>query len=257
MVNRYPLASVDNALSILELLRSEPTMRLSDVAKELGVANSTAHRLLAALVERGFVVQEPDTRRYCAGPTLMEIGRAAVLHLGLRQLARPLLEELAVMLGETVHLGVRQGKQVRYIDAVESTRAVRVAARTGRVMAANTTSTGKVLLAALDDEVVRALFTADSPPAAASTTSTTSATARQLTELLGELDRCRRAGFAANSGESEDGVVSVAVAVRDGAGEVVAAVSCAAPEHRLHISDASAVAGRMHALVASHSLTSH
>src|SRR5690606_208376 len=79
MTPRYPLASVDHALRIIEMLRAQPAMRLSDVARELGVANSTAHRLLSTLAHRGFIVQQQGTRRYLPGPALLDIGRSALL----------------------------------------------------------------------------------------------------------------------------------------------------------------------------------
>ncbi len=239
------MTSVDHALRILELLRGEPAMRLSDVARQLGVANSTAHRLLAALAYRGFVRQQPGTRRYTAGDALLRIGRAAVLHVELRDRARPLLEALARELGETVHLGVREGTLVRYVDAVESARAVRVAARTGRTLAAHWTSTGKVLLAGLADDTVRGLYDETNLPTG------TPSSIGDLDVLLADLDECRHVGFAVNRGESEEDVVSVAIALRDGDGAIVAAVSCAAPQHRLAISDAAGVATRMRAIVAS------
>ena len=240
-----PLSSVDNALQVLQLLRSQPAMRLSDVATELGVANSTAHRLLSSLVARGFVAQEPDGRRYVAGPQLLELGRSAVLHQDLRIRARPTLEAIAQELGETVHLGVREARAVRYVDAVESARAVRVAGRTGRSLPAHWTSTGKVLLAALDDDTVRRLYGTDGPP------SRGGRSIGEIDVLLAQLADCRRHGYAVNSGESEDDVVSVAIPLLAHSG-VVAAVGCAAPQHRLHLSDAAKVAEVMRSCAAAY-----
>ena len=122
----YPIASVDNALRLLMLFRAEPRVRLSDASEHLGVAHSTAHRLMAMLAYHGFVRQEPDSRAYVAGPALVEIGLAAVRQLDIRRHARPVLESLASSLGETVHLAVLEGGNVRYLDAVESSRALRV-----------------------------------------------------------------------------------------------------------------------------------
>lgn len=245
---RYPLASVDHALRIIELLRFEPAMRLSDVARELGVANSTAHRLLAALAHRGFVRQRPDSRLYTAGDALLEIGRTAVLHGELLVRARPLLEKLAADLGETIHLGIREGTLVRYLDAVESTRAVRVAARTGRSLAAHWTSTGKMLLAGVSNDMVRRLYGTQQLPTG------TASSIDDIDDLLTVLDECRRVGFAVNSGESEVDVVSVAVALRGQDGTLVAAVSCAAPQHRLAVADADGVGRRMQAIVATNQI---
>jgi DNA-binding IclR family transcriptional regulator len=205
----YPIASVDNALRLLVLFRDRPRVRLSEASEYLGVAHSTAHRLMAMLAFHGFVRQEPDSRAYVAGPVLTEIGLAAVRELDIRLYARPALEQLAATLGETAHLAVLEGDTVRYLDAVESPRALRVAARTGTTLAANCTASGKALLAELPDAEVTALFPGQAALAAL--------TARSITtrpRLLAELRRVRERGCAVNVEESEDGVASVAVAVR-------------------------------------------
>jgi DNA-binding IclR family transcriptional regulator len=236
---RETLSSVDHALAILQLLRSVGSVRVLDVARELGVANSTAHRLLAALVARGFVRQDPLTRRYAPGDELLEVGRASVLHDELVDRARPALEQISATTGETVHLGVREGTAVRYVDAVESTRAVRVAARTGRALPAHWTSTGKVLLAALDDTVLRRLYPSDPLPGG------TERSIRSVGQLLADLDRCRAAGYAVNSGESEDDVVSIAVPATDPHGTTIASISCAVPRHRIRQRAVPAIARTM------------
>ena len=152
----YPIASVNNALLLLLLFREQPRVRLTDACKYLGVAHSTAHRLLAMLAHHGFVQQEPVTRAYVAGPALVEVGLAVVGSLNVREQARPAMEELAAETGETVHLGVLEGNQVRYVDAVESERALRVVARTGTLVPAHCTSLGKALLAQMTDQQVAA-----------------------------------------------------------------------------------------------------
>ena len=150
----YPIASVNNALLLLLLFREQPRVRLTDACKYLGVAHSTAHRLLAMLAHHGFVQQEPVTRAYVAGPALVEVGLAVVGSLNVREQARPAMEELNTELDETVHLGVLEGNQVRYVDAVESERALRVVARTGTLVPAHCTSLGKALLSQMSDEDV-------------------------------------------------------------------------------------------------------
>jgi IclR family acetate operon transcriptional repressor len=224
----YPIASVNNALLLLLLFREQPRVRLTDACKYLGVAHSTAHRLLAMLAHHGFVQQEPETRAYVAGPALVEVGLAVVGSLNVREQARPAMEKLNAELGETVHLGVLEGLQVRYADAVESDRALRVVARTGTLVPAHCTSLGKALLSQMTDEQVAELFPVSDEPF-------TARTDRSLTtqaELLAEVAETRDRGYAINSGETEDGVGSVAVAFRDLAGRP-AAIAVAAPSSRL------------------------
>jgi DNA-binding IclR family transcriptional regulator len=225
---RYPLASVDNALRILLCLRVDTELRVVDIARQLGVADSTAHRLLAALAHRGFVERDVKSRTYRAGPVLRELSSAAWPDAALRQWAAPAMRSAAEALGETIHLGVRRGRVVHYLDAIESTRAMRVVARTGRTLPAHCTSIGKAILAELSDGEVAELYAGVDPLAAATPRSITS-----FAELRDDLERCRRQGFAVNLGESEDDICSVAVAVRDATGSAVAAIGCAGPSSRL------------------------
>jgi IclR family transcriptional regulator, acetate operon repressor len=226
-VPRYPIASVDNALRILLHLRLQPDLRVADVARLLGVANSTAHRLLAALAHRGFVEQDATTRTYHPGAALLELGASARPAAALRAWLHPALVVASRTLGETVHLGVRRGRFVHYLDAVESERTVRVVARTGRALPAHCTSIGKVLLAYLADEELDVLY------AGARLESETTRSITDLAALRADLETCRSRGYAVNEGESEDDVSSVAVAVHDSLGLSVAAIGCAAPSARL------------------------
>src|ERR1700754_2167837 len=154
----YPIASVNNALLLLLLFREQPRVRLTDACSYLGVAHSTAHRLLAMLIHHGFVQQDPQSRTYRPGPTLLEIGLAVVEKSDFRTKARPLLTELAEMFNETVHLMTLDGTRVRYVDAVEGTRALRVAPRTGSLLPAHCTSGGKALLAGLSDDRLQVMY---------------------------------------------------------------------------------------------------
>src|SRR5579859_8171320 len=80
----YPIASVDSALRILLMFREQRALRLTDAARTLGVAHSTAHRLLAMLHHHGFVHRDPASRRYVPGPSLVEIGLSAIGTIDLR-----------------------------------------------------------------------------------------------------------------------------------------------------------------------------
>jgi IclR family transcriptional regulator, acetate operon repressor len=239
----YPIASVDNALRLLLLLGERPSIRLSDAATELGVANSTAHRLLAALAHRGFARQDAD-RAYRAGPALLDVGLAAVHHLDARSVCRPLLEELSAATGETVHCGVLEAATIRYVDGVESTRVLRVARRTGMALPAHCSAAGKALLARLDPAELRRRY----PQPRLETI--TPRSIKSFSALERALAGVRRAGYAVNRNESEQGVAAVAVVVDDRAGRPVAAVSCAAPLARMDGARAAEIGGLMTRLVA-------
>jgi IclR family transcriptional regulator, acetate operon repressor len=236
----YPIASVDNALRLLMLFRERTRVRLSDASEHLGVAHSTAHRLLAMLAYHGFVRQEPDSRAYVAGPALVEIGLSAVRRMDIRLHARPVLEDLAATFAETAHLTILEGAMVRYLDAVESSRALRVAARTGTALPANCTASGKAMLAALPDSQVAELF--DTPGKLPTLTKRSVAS---LTRLQTELREVRERGYALNNEESEDGVASVAAAVLGRRDAPIAALAVSAPVTRLDPDLAGLIAARL------------
>jgi IclR family transcriptional regulator, acetate operon repressor len=122
-----------------------------------------------------------------------------------------------------------EGNQVRYVDAVESERALRVVARTGTLVPAHCTSLGKALLSQMTDQQVAELYPSTAEPFPARTD-------RSITTqdaLMKELAKARNRGYAVNSGETEDDVGSVAVAFRDFAGRL-AAIAVAAPSSRLN-----------------------
>jgi DNA-binding IclR family transcriptional regulator len=223
----YPIGSVDNALRLLLMFKEQRQVRVSEAARSIGVARSTAHRLLAMLQHHGFVQQDQATRSYVAGPALVDVGLSVVRDMDIRSQARGHLEALALETGETVHLVVLQGAQVLFVDCVESTKHLRVGNRTGSLLPAHCTSAGKALLADLPLERFRELY----PAGRMRGLTTNSITSRALLEK--QLEQVRVRGYASNVGEAEDEIGSVGVAIRDPLGRDRAALSVAAPLARL------------------------
>lgn len=220
----YPVSSADNVLRLLGILRERGELRVAEAADSLGVAPSTAHRLLATLRKHDFAVQ--DRRRvYLPGPSLAGIGPTmprpdlrAVIHRHLAALVR--------RCQETAHFTVLEGNGVRFIDGVEGTRALRCGTRIGMLMPAHVTSGGKALLAELHREQLHRLYPRGLPPAdqQAAITSMPSLT-RALTEV-------RRRGYATNHSESEPGISAAGRCVRDREGHALGAVVIAVPTVR-------------------------
>ncbi|MBT2533818.1 IclR family transcriptional regulator [Arthrobacter sp. ISL-48] len=222
----YSIEAVDNALQLLQLLRDGGSLRLKDAARELGVAPSTAHRLLAMLVYRGFAVQD-ESRRYVPGPA-MGGGPAGVSWTRLlREVARPHMELLCSRVNETVNLMIRVGTKVRFLETVESTSVLRVGDRQGTVLPANKASGGKAMLAELEPAMIEQLFRSqnagiggDNIPDA------------EYPAFLRELDMVRSNGFAANFEGTEEGISALGMALRNRRGEVIGALSVATPTGR-------------------------
>lgn len=223
----YPIESVDNALRLLLSLLEQPTMTVSDASEMLGVAPSTAHRLLAMLQYRGFVGQDAATRHYGAGPVLVKLGLAAVRDIDLRRAARPILERLSAEVDETVNLCILHDTEIVFVDCVETSQIVRVGSRTGISLPAHVASGGKVLLAEMSREELRELY--PEPRLKKLTPQSLS----KRTDLERELAEVRARGYATNFEESETDLNAVAVAIPGRHGRAAGAVAVAAPRSRL------------------------
>ncbi|MFF0451571.1 IclR family transcriptional regulator [Streptomyces sp. NPDC004609] len=201
-------------------------IRLTDASTHLGVASSTAHRLFAMLQYRGFVTQNPSTRAYEPGPALSSVASAIMRHADVRARVRPATERFNKEFGETVHLARLEGSHVNFLHAVESTRAVRVSSRAGKVVPAHATSSGKAMLSRLPTEQLRELYPDDElDPVAKRTIATRS-------ELQQAVQRARKWGYATSQEESEEGVASVAVAIEAPSGTLFC-LNVSVPTYRM------------------------
>lgn len=185
------------------------------------MGRSTAHRMLAILRNYHFVVQDPGTKEYIAGPALLELGLSTVG--GVRERARPILERVSRETGETSHLMTLRGAWTIFLDGVESDRPIRAVNRTGSTLPAHCTSGGKALLAQLSGDELRRLF----PDSRLRSLTPKSVT--ELDALERDLALVRKRGYATNYGESEDDLVAVGVAVTDAQGAAREALVVSAP----------------------------
>lgn len=229
-VPQYPIESVDKALKLVLLLIDQPEIRLSEATRYLNVASSTAHRLLAMLQYRGFVRQDPATKIYRTGPALTGLAFAVLGRIDVEGVARPVLQRLSERLKETVHIGMLDGANVRFIAAVEGDTAVRVASRRGRMMPAHCTSTGKALLAGLPRSEFDQLYPRDELE------KITAQSIGDRADLMLELSRVIERGYAFNREESEEGVASLAVPIPARVTGLRLALNAAAPVQRLDLS---------------------
>lgn len=240
---QYPIESVDNALKVLLLLRERPQLRLTDVSEFLGVASSTAHRLLAMLQYRGFVIQDVTTKAYVPGTSLTDIAYSILQRFDFRRVLRPYLERLNTDLAETVHLVLLDGVTVRFIDAIESPQAVRVGSRLGRSTPASSSSSGKAMLAQLSTEKLRALYPAQELPVL------TEHSLRTRAELESELEEVRKRGYAVSVEESEDAVTAISAAFPPQSSHPPLVFNAAVPSSRVSASRKRAIGLALRAMV--------
>jgi DNA-binding IclR family transcriptional regulator len=247
----YPIESVANALRLLLAFRERSAVGVSEAARELGVARSTAHRLLAQLAHFEFVTQDARSKNYVAGPALFDLGRTVAVHDDVQAAAHAYLVSLVATFGETAHLCVMQGNDVLFLDGVESKKALRAGSRAGSLIPAHATSGGKVLLAALRDDAVRERYPNETLPAV------TRRTLRTVSALIAELHEVRARGYAINNGESEAGLSAVSCIVRSRSGAPRAAITVAGPEMRFRHLDLDRLAAAIQAACQATSATLH
>jgi IclR family acetate operon transcriptional repressor len=219
-----PSRSASNALRLVLMLADRGRLRVTTVAFELGVAPSTAHRLLTTLIQSGLAAQHED-RSYVQGPAFVRLRLAPSHPDALLAIVVPHLTKLSATSGETTHFMIRQDATVRFIHSVEGPAALRVASRTGVVMPAHLTSGGKALLAMMSDDAIRELY-ADGVP------DSPNSRIKTIDELFDEITLVRKRGYAENMGQSEPGICAVGVAFRRNGHH--AAISVSVPSTRYH-----------------------
>ena len=223
------LSSVQNAARLLkEFGSAEGSLGVTELARRLGLGKSTVHRLLATLTAERILEHDPATGTYRLGLMMWELGARVSVHRVLHDAATTVMEGLRNATKETVQVAVLDGREVVYVERLESPHTLRIFGRVGHRNWAHCTSTGKVLLAHLPERRLAGLLEGWRPERK------TDATICDPARLRAELELVRAQGWAENIGESELGVASVAAPVRNARGEVIAAVSVAGPVMRVN-----------------------
>jgi IclR family KDG regulon transcriptional repressor len=220
------LSSVATAVRLLKAFSEEQVeIGISELARRLGVAKSTVHRLAVTLVADGMLEQNPDTGKYRLGIALFRLGSLVRRRMILSNEARPLLRELREKVNETVHLAVLDGNEIMYVYNLESTQAIRMRSDVGVRKPACCTAEGQAILAFQPAEVIERVLR-DGLVARTPQTVTDSGMFMKVLEGI------RQRGCAIEDEESEIGMRCIAAPLRNDAGEVVAAVGLAGPVTR-------------------------
>ena len=212
---------VARAFAVLEAFTPRrPSLALSEIARRASLPLTTTHRLLAELCAEGALEREADGT-YRIGLRLWEIASLAPRGVPLREAALPFLEDLYEVTHENAQLGVREGRDVVYIERIAGRRAVGVLTRVGGRFPLHASGIGLVLLAHAPDHVRRAVLEG---PLQRFTPYTVTDPAR-LERILSQV---RRDGVAIVERQVTDDAMSVAAPITDASGEVIAALSVVA-----------------------------
>ncbi|MBB5158689.1 IclR family transcriptional regulator [Saccharopolyspora phatthalungensis] len=214
-------------LRVLETLALSPTPRgVSELARELGLARSNAHRTLQTLAAAGYVRAADTAGTYECTLKLFELSSAIMDRVDVRRLATPHTQRLADVTQETVHLAALEGAAVVYLDKIESPQPVRAYSSIGGRAPAHCVASGKALLARLSHDDLAAVV-------GEALVSYTDRTITDPAALRQELAEVRERGWAVNRGEWRSSVSGLAAVIFNAQDEPEAAVGVSGPTDRL------------------------
>ena len=217
--------TLDRALHILDFVGERPR-RISEIATLLEVHHSTALRLLHTLRKHGFVHELPD-HHYRLGSAIFRLGFQALEGIEIRSVAKPFMEQLNALTGETVHLGTLEDGDVVYVEKVEASHRVRMHSRIGAVAPLHCTGVSKAILAFLPTDQRQRLLAGHDFKRFTDYTLTTVET------FEADLTLSRERGYAVDAEEHEPGIHCAAAPVFTAEGDVAGAFSLSVPMSRI------------------------
>jgi len=219
--------TVVRALELVIQVGAHPDgVRLSELAAEAGLPAPTVHRLLKALGETGFTLQDRVTKLYSLGPRISALANQMAGGQRLKVVSRPILERLQRETNETVFLAALDSDEVVIVDCIVTDATLRLGGRPGVRLPIHASSQGKAILAFLrPQDAARVIARLPLPKL-------TRNTIGSLDDLQRELSRIREQGYAVNDQEREVGVRSVAAPILDASGCAFGSVCVGAPATR-------------------------
>lgn len=213
-VEKREIKSVDNALSVLEVLGDiDGDIRLAHLSEKLNMNKALVYRILATFQRRGYVEQAKKTGAYRLGLGAYEVGQKFLSHMELLRLAKPVMESLVRECGETVYVAVPVGPDILLFDKTDTTNPVSIMSLVGRRYRLTRCAAGKVALAFNAD--LRESFSENEPASSEKT-----------------LDDIRQMGFSGDFDALGDGVASLAVPLLGPLKKTVGSLCLVGPQYR-------------------------
>ena len=222
------LSVLGKALAVLEAVTDHPHgIGLPDLAARLGLPRQTVHRLLGQLQSSGLLVRDPARERFLVGPRLTRLSLAALGSNNRWAPVKAVMQELVDEIGETCNIGVLDGLDYIYVERIECEWPLRIHLEVGNRAPAHCLSGGKVMLAHLEPKVCARLLRSRK------LVSRTSRTITRVADLEAELEKVRAQDYGLNDQENFEGIVAVAIPIRDERERVVAALTMHGPLPRV------------------------
>ena len=198
---------------------------LKQIARLIGTTRSTTHRLASCLVDERYLRVLPQVG-YVLGPKLIELGFQAREELPLAMLARPFLDELSALTGDTVHLAIRDGDEVLYLHKNPGRNGPEMRSRVGHHMPLARTGIGKALLLDSPESEWQRLYDISLPEVSKPVQwpAHQEQTWEQVRERMREYVK---GGYAFDLEDNEPSIRCVAAPIRDASKHIVAGISIA------------------------------
>jgi DNA-binding IclR family transcriptional regulator len=242
--DRYIVGPVAKALQVLVAICSErEAVGLNDLVAITGLPKTTVFRYVSTLRSEGLIETTGNGERYRASLGLWLLGQTAGVYENLRSTCLPVMLSLQRQFNETVNLGALRGRQVVYLEIVESERSLRMQAQVGAQDPLHSTALGKALLAHMPESKWSAYL-------GNRMQRFTENTITDRGQLMKQLREIKESGIAFDRGENEEGALCLAVPLFAEAKVPIAALSISAPASRLQGTIADSVAAALKASAA-------
>ena len=210
--------SLERGLVVIRSFNAEHSRQsLSDVARRTGYSRAACRRLLLTLEHLGYV--GTAGRSFFLLPSVLDLGYSYLSALPFRRIVEPFMEDLSTAVRESVSVSVLDGTDVVYVSRVATPRIMTVSFAVGDRQPAYHSSMGRVLLAALPEQERRARLAASHMEAR------TKFSLVREDDLLAEIAKVAKQGYALIDQELEIGLRSIAAPIKDPAGRTVAAMN--------------------------------
>lgn len=212
----------------------------TEVNGRIGLPKPTIHRLFATLEAEGFLQRELDGRSYTPGRRLRKLSTNVLSSLRVRTARLAVLNALAEEIGETCNIAVPDRDAMIYLDRVETKWPLRIQLPVGTHVPFYCTASGKMYLSTLNAAHLQRYL------GAASLEARTGRTITDRTRLSEEIERTRARGYSQDNEEFMEGMIALAVPIRDDQGRLLSTLSFHAPTQRLTLDRAYAHLDRLH-----------
>lgn len=226
--NKNPVQSAERIFQVLEMLAENGEMGLMEISAALDLHKSTVHRLLMSLIYMGYAKQDEITQKYMLSYKIVNMAGKILDRMDILQIARPYMDRLSDISGETVHLVQREGNNILYIYKAEAkVGSIRMVSHVGMVHPMYCSGVGKAIMATLDEAEVKQIWNESIIE------KKTDKTITDIDDMMKVLAEVKETGYALDDEENEEGVRCIAACLRDYSGEVRYAFSVSGPVSRM------------------------